>query len=131
MKLTENDVFTWGGEYYNGNNDVVIVDGHVNDEENIKLRQQILNDYEKARKWDTLTEQVNLTPDKQIQALEDHADIMQTLYFEGESKQNRKLRELIEKRVEEIEPYTDISLAERKDVTIYNELQKLLEESKK
>jgi len=52
IKLTENDVFTFGGEYYNNNNDFVIVDGHVNDEENIKLRQQILDDYEKARKYD-------------------------------------------------------------------------------
>ena len=78
-----------------------------------QIKQQILNDYEKARTFDSL---------------ELEKDVLQKV---KENEQNQKLRELIEKRIEEVEPYTDISLPERKDVTIYNELQKLLEESKK
>ena len=35
------DIFTFSGEYYNGKNDFVIVDGGLDDEDNEKLAEQI------------------------------------------------------------------------------------------
>ena len=69
---------------------------------------------EKARKWDKF----------------EHSTIRK-IVSEHIENENQKLRELIEKRIEEIEPYTDISNPEFNDLMLEKELQKLLEESKK
>ena len=109
IKLTEDD-FGWS---YCGDDKHVIIDiakhprfkNPYTVEEGKEIKQQILDDYEKARKWDYMVDN-GLTTE--------------------ELNQELTLTELIEKRIEElgknlIEPYASIEF----------ELQKLLEENKK
>jgi len=77
-----------------------------------QLKQQILDDYEKARKWDYLMANPANTPKIRL-----------------EDYQNQKLRELIEKRIKFLkETYPN---ANRIPFEEEEQLQKLLKESKK
>ncbi len=75
------------------------------------LHEQILDDYERARKWD----KINKQPYHENTALALEQEI-------EKGKQNRKLRELIEEDLKDKDYRWDIS---------YNRMLKLLEDSKK
>ena len=79
-------------------------------EEAEKVKQQLLDDYEKARKWDTLENA------KTHEALVDYPKLL-------------KLRELIEKRQKDARDSGELS--DYDCGMIYDVIQKLLEESKK
>jgi len=100
MKLTEDDFEVIN--FYHEN------DGKIKISQ--QLQKQILDDYEKARKWD-----------KAI-ALENRPDIATIM---KENVQNRKLQELIEKELKSLEGYVDYP-----DGIIKHTLQSLLKESK-
>jgi len=78
-----------------------------------EVKQQILNDHEKAREWD------DLALDKEDKDIALHGAKL--------IKQNQKLREVIEKSIKENERYrTDPDSG-----GLYYELKQLLEDSKK
>jgi len=88
-----------------------------------QLKQQILDDYEKAKKWDEVIEDLGYT---EFTKMNIEKDI-----------QNQKLRELIEKRIEEEnETAEHFLVCDHHCCSKYHEmpfkiiLQKLLEESK-
>ena len=78
-----------------------------------KEEKQILDDYEKARKWE-LAEKF-------------YSDNGQLI---NSAIENQKLRELIEKRIKSLEPLEKRFMLPSLDNEIHKELQQLLEESK-
>jgi len=95
-----------------------------------ELKQQIVDDYEKARKFDEMAEfngKGTSVSKKEIDndplRIFDHEGIEVT----DEFYQNQKLRELIEKRIEALKSFT----REDQICRIIEDLQKLLEESEK
>ena len=77
-KLTENiDIFTYGGEYYNGHNDFIVIDGHVDDEENEALLNKIVQWKEDADKYKKLDGE----PFGKYVINEDNAKIVKSLEF--------------------------------------------------
>ena len=115
MKLTKNDI-SWLEKFTEIPDDVLTIDcKHENLEE---LRKQILGDYEKARKWDNYNYQLKVT----FKA--DGSYDFECLI----NKENQKLRELIEKRIEYVKTHEDDYFEPQ---VMKSELQKLLEESKK
>ncbi len=82
-------------------------------------RQQILDECEKARKWDELALD------------EEDKDI--TLHGAKIIKQNQKLRELVEKEIEGLKPQIDelTNFVHPEINSVYFTLQQFLEESKK
>lgn len=122
IKLTEDD-FGWS---YCGDQQHVIIDiakhprykDPFTIEEGKQIKQQIIDDYEKARKYDEVKDGT-LGFIRAFNWLDENKSIF---------NQANKLRELIEKKMEWASPYKDSQLM---NGYLYRELRQLLKDSKK